>query len=77
MHFFAVFHLLFFLAVVMKTETDDMIPEVQRGSIKKRWIRKDFDADGYFLLQLWERKGANTKLFLTAEDAFSLTIQGM
>ena len=41
----------------------------------KRWIRKDFDEDGYFLLQLAEEK--EHKLFLTAEDNINLTVQGM
>ena len=35
-----------------------------------KWTRKGFDADGYFLLQHAEK-------FLTADDASSLTIQGM
>ena len=69
----------FYFFLDVRLETDDR----SRGKMQNteasitKWIRKDFDADGYFLLQLWERKGANTKLFLTAEDAFSLTIQGM
>jgi hypothetical protein len=56
----------------------------QGASIQKRWICKNFDADGYFLLQLaneFEEEGTWTKLgenvFLTADDASSLTIQGM
>ena len=61
-----------FLGVV-KLETDDL--ESQTGSTKKKWIRKDFDADGYFLLQLVERIDRRD-MFLTADDASSLTIKG-
>ena len=60
--------------------TDDL----QGASIKKRWIRKNFDADGYFLLQLVGEIGRNRygvqyikDMFLTAGNASSLTIQGM
>ena len=63
--------MLFFLDV--RLESDDL--QSQGGSVKKRWIRKDFDADGYFLLQLAERI-ERKDMFLTAADASSLTIQG-
>ena len=36
-----------------------------------KWIRKDFDADGYFLLQVVEEYR-----FLTADNVSSLTLQG-
>ena len=41
----------------------------------KTWIRNKPDADGYFLLQL-EKKIEHNDMFLTAEDAASLTIAG-
>ena len=41
----------------------------KEASIAK-WIRKDFDADGYFLLRY------STDLFLTADNVSSLTLQG-
>ena len=76
--FFSVFCLcllLFFLDVRLETEleTDDL--ESQRGSVRKRWIRKKFDADGYFLLQLVERIDRRD-MFLTADGTSSLTIKG-
>ena len=37
------------------------------------WMRKEPDKDGYFLLQLEKTIGQND-MFLTAEDASSLTI---
>ena len=40
---------------------------------KQMWIRKEPDEDGYFLVQLEETIGRNN-MFLTAEDASSLTI---
>ena len=50
------------------------------------WIRKNIDADGYFLLQLVNSKKLEEKFgysdlsdrdwFLTANNASSLTIQG-
>ena len=45
----------------------------KEASIAK-WIRKDFDADGYFLLQLVERHSIGK--FLTADNVSSLTWQG-
>ena len=42
---------------------------------KQTWIRKEADVDGYFLLQLVLRID-NDDMFLTAEDALSLTIAG-
>ena len=39
----------------------------------KTWIRNEPDADGYFLLQL-EKKIEHNDMFLTADDAASLTI---
>ena len=37
------------------------------------WIRKEPDADGYFLLQLVDKDKYN-ETFLTSNDATSLTI---
>ena len=62
----------FFLEV--RLESDDLQP--QSGSVKKRWIRKDLDADGYFLLQLVKENRWEDDMFLTAADASSLTVQG-
>ena len=45
----------------------------QTRRMMKTWIRKKTDADGYFLLQL-EKKIEFNDMFLTAEDASSLTI---
>ena len=41
----------------------------------KRWIRKDLDADGYFLLQVVEG-GYWKERFLTADNVSSLTLEG-
>ena len=66
-----------FLAVTLGADDN------QGASIKKRWIRTNFDADGYFLLQLVgkfrNRFGFDEHIkdmYLTADDASSLTIQG-
>ena len=40
-----------------------------------KWIKKDLDADGYFLLQVVERRYRTAK-FLTADDVSSLTLEG-
>ena len=46
------------------------------------WIRKNVDTDGYFLLELVKSKqleqeyGRRTRIFLTAGNPSSLTIQG-
>ena len=61
----------------------------QRHSIEVRiardteiWIKKEVDVDGYFLLQTekryreWGYGDKNTSMFLTAEDASSLTVEG-
>ena len=45
----------------------------KEASIAK-WIRKDFDADGYFLLQVVEPGTRGN--FLTADNVSSLTWQG-
>jgi hypothetical protein len=50
---------------IAKQATDDMW--------KQMWMRKEPDKDGYFLLQLEKQIGQND-MFLTAEDASSLTI---
>jgi hypothetical protein len=70
--------LLMFLAVTLG------IDDNQGASIMKKWIRTNFDADGYFLLQLGRRKSdcsthrhMYSDMYLTADDASSLTIQGM
>ena len=62
-----------FLAVTLGADDN------QGASIKKRWIRTNFDADGYFLLQLVDQnKGKyDDDKYLTADEASSLTIQGM
>ena len=44
----------------------------QEDSLTK-WFRTEADPDGYFLLQLAE-KIADSNMFLTSNDAFSLTI---
>ena len=51
------------------------IDDNQGASIMKKWIRTNFDADGYFLLQLY--RYSDKYMYLTADDASSLTIQGM
>ena len=50
---------------IAKKATDDMW--------KQMWMRQEPDKDGYFLLQLEKQIGQND-MFLTAEDASSLTI---
>ena len=50
---------------IAKQATDDMW--------KQMWMRQEPDKDGYFLLQLEKQIGQND-MFLTAEDASSLTI---
>ena len=50
---------------IAKQATDDIW--------KQMWMRKEPDKDGYFLLQLEKKIGRND-MFLTAEDASSLTI---
>ena len=57
-----------FLAVTLGADDN------QGASIKKRWIRTNFDADGYFLLQLVDE---TKDKYLTADEVSSLTIQGM
>ena len=47
--------------------------EEEEKRMMKTWIRNKPDADGYFLLQL-EKKTEYNDMFLTAEDASSLTI---
>ena len=41
---------------------------------RKMWIRKEPDPDGYFLLQLVKKTRWDDDMFLTAEDASSLTV---
>ena len=48
---------------IAKQATDDVW--------KQMWMRKEADKDGYFLLQ---HKNGRNDMFLTAEDASSLTI---
>ena len=48
-----------------KKATDDLS--------KQMWIRKEPDADGFFLLQLGKQID-NINMFLTADDTSSLTI---
>ena len=50
---------------IAKQATDDMW--------KQMWMRKEPDKDGYFLLQLGKQIEGKD-MFLTAEDASSLTI---
>ena len=62
-----------------------MITDLQGTSIKERWIRKNFDTDGYFIVQLvgkigkeiWGEDKYIKDMCLTANDASSLTIQSM
>ena len=42
-----------------------------------KWIRKDLDADGYFLLEGVRERGYRTAKFLTADNVSSLTLQGI
>ena len=51
---------------ITKQATDD-------AQWKQMWIRKEPDADGYFLLQLVDKDKYN-ETFLTSDDATSLTI---
>ena len=66
----------FYFFLDVRLETD----ERSRGKMQNteasitKWIRKDLDADGYFLLQVVE--GYRTARFLTADDVSSLTLQG-
>ena len=43
---------------------------------RKIWFRKEPDPDGYFLLQLVKKYSWDDDMFLTAEDASSLTVAG-
>ena len=73
---FVSFCFYFFLDVRLETD------ERSRGKMQKKeasiakWIRKDFDADGYFLLQRIHEGDEYRNVFLTADDASSLTVQG-
>ena len=68
----------FFLDVRLETD------ESSRGKMQNteasitKWIRKNLDADGYFLLQVVERGYSRyrTAKFLTADDVSSLTLEG-
>jgi hypothetical protein len=62
----------------VRLETDERSRGKMQGteaSITK-WIRKDLDADGYFLLQVVERGYRRKAVFLTADDVSSLTLEG-
>ena len=67
---------LFYFFLDVRLETD----ERSRGKMQDtetsitKWIRKDLDADGYFLLQVVERYWKER--FLTADNVSSLTLQG-
>ena len=53
---------------------DNSITEQVTDDLRKQmWIRKEPDEDGYFLVQLKKTIGQND-MFLTAEDASSLTV---
>ena len=52
---------------------DNSIAKQAIDDIQQMWMRKEPDKDGYFLLQLEKKIGQND-MFLTAEDASSLTI---
>ena len=56
-------------------EEDDFIKRQTTDDTQRKqmWIRKEPDADGYFLLQSVKTVERND-VFLTAEDASSLTI---
>ena len=74
----SVFFLFFFLDVRLETdERSKGKKQTAEASITK-WIRKDFDADGYFLLQFVDTKQDifRTVKFLTADNVSSLTLQG-
>ena len=66
----------FYFFLDVRLETD----ERSRGKMQNteasitKWIRKDLDADGYFLLQVVERYRTR---FLTADNVSSLTLQGI
>ena len=65
---------LIFLAVALGADDN------KGASIKKRWIRTNFDADGYFLLQVeigTDRWGDVIYSCLTADNDSSVTIEGM
>ena len=67
---------IFFSDVRLATDVDERSRDTKQegeASITK-WIRKDFDADGYFLLQ--RIHDSRTDYFLTADNASSLTIKG-
>ena len=71
----------FYFFLDVRLETD----ERSRGKMQNteasitKWIRKDLDADGYFLLQFVDTKQdifMRTVKFLTADNVSSLTLQG-
>ena len=61
----------FFLDVRLETDERSRGKKQKAEASLTKWIRKDFDADGYFLLQVVERY-----MFLTADNVSSLTLQG-
>ena len=69
---------IFFSDVRLATDVD----ERSRGKKYKgeasitKWIRKDLDADGYFLLQFVDTNTYRTVKFLTADNVSSLTLEG-
>jgi hypothetical protein len=69
--------LLFFLDVRKEEQRQKDQGRTREEEIKRRdktWIRKEPDADGYFLLQLAKIDSWENNRFLTAEDASSLKI---
>ena len=43
---------------------------------RDKWIRKPFDAEGYFLFKFVGEITDHKDMFLTADDTSSLTIKG-
>ena len=71
---------LFYFFLDVRLEMDERSrgkKQTAEASITK-WIRKDFDADGYFLLQFVDTKQDRNRTvkFLTADNVSSLTLQG-
>ena len=68
----------FFLDVRLETDERSSGKMQKADSSLTKWIRKDLDADGYFLLQFVDTKQDRyrTVKFLTADNVSSLTLQG-
>ena len=68
----------FFLDVRLETDERSRGKKQKAEASITKWIRKDFDADGYFLLQFVDTKQDifRTVKFLTADNVSSLTLKG-